>query len=546
MGGRFSCGWHCGWGQCEHCICSRADKCISLCHRNRQQKPVVHTLAAMHEDSLPLQPEKYQLLGTETLSKHLICSDFGPPLGPENPMPAAGELPMVTDLPNIGEMRHITTLEDECRFNPSKLRKIKNLAKNYHHWRPIRGDGNCYYRAVIYGMLELCFTGSDDRQRLGEVLSSLERVQYDSLVHQCNHERVLQLLRSWQSREQLEVWVSNDASVDQALVRACRRLVREFLTQHADEPAPSGMTYSELVHALDATYAGVEDFCLHVVDPMGRDAETLVLDALPLQAGIGVRMWILDRREGTDLVSLDTPGPNGSIDVHVLFKPGHYDLLYPRDVPKDGTGHVLSADSENDSSLHAMQLPSFSQDQQAEETVEMSPQSKSLPGHNSTPRLGPAYPDETFTTPLTMPQLPTVSRSLKENKTMFTPPPSSASSTPLSLIQPPASISLSQATAGNASSIQQGWSQEQCTSHLRLPVCEVPPYVQAASRISCDHQHASKTLAMETTSKAGIASSCPQLSEALGCNTGITFSLSALWQAALATWRHPSNNSHRP
>lgn len=73
----------------------------------------------------------------------------------------------------------------------------------------------------------------------------------------------------------------------------------------------------------------MEDFCRHIVDPLGRDAETLALDALPQQLGIGLRMWILDRRDEVNLVSLDTPGPQNEVDVHVLFKPGHYDLLYP-------------------------------------------------------------------------------------------------------------------------------------------------------------------------------------------------------------------------
>ena len=60
-----------------------------------------------------------------------------------------------------------------------------------------------------------------------------------------------------------------------------------------------------------------QDFCKHVVDPLGRDvrdqviswkacharfhvlskAETLALDALPQQLGVGLRMWILDRRD---------------------------------------------------------------------------------------------------------------------------------------------------------------------------------------------------------------------------------------------------------
>lgn len=99
--------------------------------------------------------------------------------------------------------------------------------------------------------------------------------------------------------------------------------------KRANEKSPSGLTYNQLVKALDSRYTCMEDFCRHIVDPLGRDAETLALDALPQQLGIGLRMWILDRRDEVNLVSLDTPGPQNEVDVHVLFKPGHYDLLYP-------------------------------------------------------------------------------------------------------------------------------------------------------------------------------------------------------------------------
>eukprot|EP00971_Amphidinium_carterae_P139206 2758558-Amphidinium_carterae.1 len=64
---------------------------------------------------------------------------------------------------------------------------------------------------------------------------------------------------------------------------------------------------------------------------MGRDAESLVVDALPMQLGIGVRLWILDRRDEVPLTSTDlVPSPDSPIIVHVLYKPGHYDLLYLR------------------------------------------------------------------------------------------------------------------------------------------------------------------------------------------------------------------------
>ena len=58
----------------------------------------------------------------------------------------------------------------------------------------------------------------------------------------------------------IEERVTRDPGLDQALIRACRRLVRIFLMEQADKASPSGLTYSELVRALDVSYEGVEDF----------------------------------------------------------------------------------------------------------------------------------------------------------------------------------------------------------------------------------------------------------------------------------------------
>jgi len=236
--------------------------------------------------------------------------------------------PRGTDQPNVGHRSNIHTLEEECRFNPGKLSKIRRLAQAYCDWRSIRGDGNCYYRTVVFGALEALMV-NQDHQRLNQIMVSLRQVQYDCVAEQKCHNQMLQIMRSWRCPDQIEQWVAQDATLDQALIRACRRLVRQFLMKRANEKSPSGLTYNQLVKALDSRYTCMEDFCRHVVDPLGRDAETLALDALPQQLGIGLRMWILDRRDEVNLVSLDTPGPQNEVDVHVLFKPGHYDLLYP-------------------------------------------------------------------------------------------------------------------------------------------------------------------------------------------------------------------------
>lgn len=248
---------------------------------------------------------------------------------PDEVMPVPVSPPSFSsDVPNIGERQPLSALEDTCRFNTGKVNKIRSLGcKGYSCWRSVRGDGNCYYRSVIFGAFEAALLARDFNQ-LRQFNAAFREVQYDDAEERRAHADMLRRLQRWDDLEQLEHWVGQDPGFDLALVRACRRLVRLFLIRNANEAAPNGMTYLELITALDSAYTNVEDFCNTMIDPMGRDAETLAVDALPLQLGIGVRLWVLDRRDEVDLISLDTPRPDGKVDVHVLFKPGHYDLLY--------------------------------------------------------------------------------------------------------------------------------------------------------------------------------------------------------------------------
>jgi hypothetical protein len=43
--------------------------------------------------------------------------------------------------------------------------KVSQLTKFYEGWRRVKGDGNCYYRAISYGLLEQALK-SDKRQEI--------------------------------------------------------------------------------------------------------------------------------------------------------------------------------------------------------------------------------------------------------------------------------------------------------------------------------------------------------------------------------------------
>lgn len=327
-------------------LCTRSG-CSNLCMDRKDPKALMKTMTLTVDGGHAPAPEKYAPHGAEEKSfQNAFFGLFthekvfnGEGTAHHESLPRQ---PRGSDLENIGPRKSMGELQDECRYNAGKLQKIKQLASKYQGWRPVRGDGNCFYRTVIFGTIE-AMLAAGDHQRMQQLIAMLrEEVVYALHPEQAAHAQLVQIMETWELPEQVEQWVAQDAKLDEALVRASRQLARIFLLQRAHDPTPSGLTYEQLACALDPSNTSIEDFCQSVVDPLGRDAETLALDALPQQLGIGLRMWILDRRDEVDLVSLDTPGPGGEIDIHVLFKPGHYDLLYPAAEATSSAKAVLS------------------------------------------------------------------------------------------------------------------------------------------------------------------------------------------------------------
>lgn len=68
-------------------------------------------------------------------------------------------------------------------------------------------------------------------------------------------------------------------------------------------------------------------FSQQEVEPMYRECDHLHIVALTAAVGVGVRVMYLDRGEGATLVSHDFPEDKEPI-IHLLYRPGHYDILY--------------------------------------------------------------------------------------------------------------------------------------------------------------------------------------------------------------------------
>lgn len=283
-------------------------------------------------------------------------------------------------IPNVSSHQPLSEIGAESPPTVDMFAKIRKIEERYCYWQRIRGDGNCFYRAVGFGLLLKLLTPWDDEQlraaQLMLFINAVSSVHLDSTDNgatgndaSCDAQKAQTRLitRLWYSLSGCDGWlesehademlectftsaavpgtvaeedlthaVCHDGETDYVIVLLLRRLVAMWLRDNSSALSPGGMTYKEFC---DAMHGGLENFIKTVVDPMGEHAETIVLQSLPLALRLPMCVVYFDRREGdghrlaihyfaayTDQQELSPD----KVPIHILFKGGHYDLLFHR------------------------------------------------------------------------------------------------------------------------------------------------------------------------------------------------------------------------
>lgn len=72
----------------------------------------------------------------------------------------------------------------------------------------------------------------------------------------------------------------------------------------------------------------IKDFCHQEVEPMFKESDHIHIIAMSTALETGVRVRYMDRGAGTEVTAHDFPEGVPPV-VHLLYRPGHYDILYP-------------------------------------------------------------------------------------------------------------------------------------------------------------------------------------------------------------------------
>ena len=208
------------------------------------------------------------------------------------------------------------------------------LEGRYGQMRRIRGDGNCYYRAVLYSIAEginMSSAAETSEAELGRLSAwakdSLDRVVsqgYDRFAVEMFHEELVDLLdylKTSPSADGLHARLTEEGGTSDY----CTWYLRVITAAHLKADPDRFLPY------LGGGHLDVPTFCAREVEPMGRECE--MVQALALAEALGVRV-VIEYLDGRDLdadgqLFRHTLGPaEAETVVTLLYRPGHYDILY--------------------------------------------------------------------------------------------------------------------------------------------------------------------------------------------------------------------------
>lgn len=254
--------------------------------------------------------------------------------------------------PLVGPAEPLQLLRDEYDHEGAQVFMKKIDALRIAGWRSIRrmrGDGDCFYRALTYAYCERLVDAKPEEARaalqtfdnLLKMIDSLGTYQADITAD--FYEPLRDLLIALSSANSLRpthsdlhtIFNDPDLGKSQSIVVFLRILCSAYLKTHADDFAPFLFSLEDDPRFFDEGAPSLEQFCSFYVEAVGKEADNIQITALTRALGVHIRIAYLDQS-----------GPSGGfgeeneVDFHefepesplklnsaLLYRPGHYDLL---------------------------------------------------------------------------------------------------------------------------------------------------------------------------------------------------------------------------
>uniref|UniRef100_UPI00358E3542 ubiquitin thioesterase OTUB1 n=1 Tax=Myxine glutinosa TaxID=7769 RepID=UPI00358E3542 len=225
--------------------------------------------------------------------------------------------PLVSNKVNISFLNKEYTDDDNVY-----QRKIQDLGSKYGHVRTTRRDGNCFYRAFGYSQLEALMDNPKELQRFKAVAAKskndLVALGFPEFTIEDFHSTFMDLIemveRQISEAELLAAF--NEQNTSDYVVVYLRLLTSGYLQKES----------AFFEHFVEGGRT-VKEFCSQEVEPMAKESDHIHIIALAQALNISIRVEYMDRGDCGGVNQHDFP-EGSSPGVFLLYRPGHYDILY--------------------------------------------------------------------------------------------------------------------------------------------------------------------------------------------------------------------------
>ncbi|XP_028293102.1 ubiquitin thioesterase OTUB2-like [Gouania willdenowi] len=219
----------------------------------------------------------------------------------------------------------VSSREDVSSAFPSTSGKHKDVISQFSAVRRVRGDGNCFYRALSFAHLEfLRHKGIRSLQRFKEEIIQSEKVLISAGFDENSFKHLLntvvnvveQLEADDDEEESTLLRLFNDPRTSDSMVQYLRLLTSAHLKNHAD-------FFCNFVEAPDLNVYREQE-----VEVMAMECDHV--DILALLQALNISIHIVSL-EGDDEQLAHHVIPEGSEPcLHLLYQTSHYNILYPQ------------------------------------------------------------------------------------------------------------------------------------------------------------------------------------------------------------------------
>ncbi|CAB9522533.1 Ubiquitin thioesterase OTUB1 [Seminavis robusta] len=239
------------------------------------------------------------------------------------------EQALTSDLMPVSQLRVKANYEAGSNFDKG----VSILEQDYQGVRTIRGDGNCYYRAFLYSLCEKLFQADkDELTRIQNFAkNSAQKVVkeggYDETAIEIFHESLVDLITSIVDKSSTQQAIHKELLEENSTSDYCTWYMRVLSgTQLKAEP-------DRFLPYLEDAYVDVHVYCQKAVEPMGQECTMVTCLALAEAFEVKVAIVYLDGHDipSNNKLSTHQFGPdNAKTCLTLLYRPGHYDILYPK------------------------------------------------------------------------------------------------------------------------------------------------------------------------------------------------------------------------